>query len=144
MGMGGLYELEEMEAEGVAAEGGPDATNRPALAQIQVDVASAFQFYTSASARGHLLSTHRLGQIHLWGGAVIEDRADYSSVASDREKGIKSSYAQRKGNRRGRGGASIARSCESAAVAFKSVAERGDWSQQLNVAHTLYNAGDRY
>lgn len=146
MGMGGLYEVEQLVAEGVSRdEADGTVASSPALAEIQVDVASAFQFYSSASARGHLLATHRLAQIQLWGGSVIEERADQASIAADRAKGImSSSFAQRKANRRGRGGAVVPRSCESAAAAFKNVAERGDWALQLNTAHSLYSAGDRY
>jgi TPR repeat protein len=153
MGMGGLYELDQLAAEGVGGDSGeatspltppPSPPSPSTLAEIQVNVASAFQFYSSASARGHVLSTHRLAQIQLWGGAAIEERADRASIASGRAKGVvDSSYAQRKANRRGRGGAAVPQSCESAAAAFKNVAERGDWAQQLNTAHTLHSAGDR-
>lgn len=148
MGMGGLYDVDHLAAEGVASEGGEEQGEEatapapiPSLAEIQVDVASAFQFYSSASARGHVLATHRLAQIQLWGGAAIEERADRASLASDLAKGIVSSPPKR--NRRGRGGAIVPRSCEGAAAGFRSVAERGDWAQQMNLAHLLHRAGDR-
>ena len=144
MGMGGLYEVGGLSSEGRSREE-KALMPPPNLAEIQVDVASAFQFYSSASARGHLLATHRMAQIQLWGGAAIEERADQASVASDRANGlVGSSFAQRKANRRGRGGAAVPRSCEGAAAAFKRVAERGDWAQQLNTAHDLHSAGDRW
>mmetsp|Transcript_24367 Transcript_24367/g.45352 ORF Transcript_24367/g.45352 Transcript_24367/m.45352 type:complete len:959 (+) Transcript_24367:118-2994(+) len=144
MGMGGLYEMDALSAEGInPKEVGSEVSSPAPLAEIQVDVASAFQFYSSASARGHVLSTHRMGQIHQWGGAEIEERADLASVNADRLRGIAgSSYLQRKSNRRGRGGSAVQASCENAVAAFKSVAEKGDWAQQLNTAHTLYSVGD--
>lgn len=144
MGMGGLYEMDALSAEGIDSTQTDKAQTPAPLAEIQVDVAQAFQFYSSASARGHVLSTHRMGQIYMWGGAEIEERADLASIEADRLKGIVgANYMQRKSNRRGRGGGSVPVSCENAAAAFKSVAEKGDWAQHLNTAHTLYSAGDR-
>ena len=149
MGMGGKYEVSELSAEGFAVDEEEDgdegeAKGNPALAEVQVDVAKAFQFYSAASARGHLLASHRMGQIQMRGGGEIEERADRVGDEADRARGaVSGSFAQRQVNRRGRGGAAVRRSCERAAAAFRSVAQHGDWSQQLTVAHSMYSAGDR-